>query len=432
VRRALVTLSLALLAAGCVGGATARARALVSAGDVAGAVRAAGDDDRALEAVALETLMRAAARAGTRSSALRAMEAAGPRAGTALERLARSEDEATACPAIASLHCLGRRVEQARIDACLGSADPRARAAAARAMDAGLRPSALVARLLADPNPEVRLAAIEAVGRPDDARHAALLLPLVREGRAVRERAAALRALGRVGRAPDVVAAGKAAVGADDMRLRLAAIEALGRHLEDAQAARLVAAELGAESVVAARAASLLGRQGDHRGLEALARLLERGSEDAASTAAVGASEVGEPVRASLMLAIGRPEPGVRLRAAAALLRLADPGPAEQVLRRLLDEPGWVGLHAALLLGDRQPVARDRLDSLLEQGDEAMRAAIARQSPLVPCGRSLARRALADEAEAVRVAAAAALLRILDRSSGGAAHELCSGPAARG
>jgi hypothetical protein len=82
----------------------------------------------------------------------------------------------------------------------------------------------------------------------------------------------------------------------------------------------------------------------------------------------------------------------------------------------LLGEGGWVGLLAAAVVAEARPSeARHRLESALSGTDPAQRAYAAMSSAWTDEGLGLARHALADETPSVRVAAAAAVLRILRR-----------------
>jgi HEAT repeat protein len=297
---------------------------------------------------------------------------------------------------------------------CLEAEDPEARAAAVRTL--GARGEAAALDQVSHPDPQVRLAVVQALDRQEDRALAERLLgPLAWQDPSIAVRSRALRAFGRRGRFDLVLDAARASMDEQAGAVRLAALAALGHHHDQEEAARLLRARLDAGDLEAARAATLLARGGDRRGIRILARLLLEAPSQVAATAAIGASQVGEPMRQALLAALDRPEADVRMHAAAALHQLEDPA-AEATLLELADEPGRVGLDAALLLGEDQPEATLlRLLRALEEEDPMIRATVASRSPWAPDGLGLARRALADPSAHVRIAAAGAVLTILSR-----------------
>lgn len=412
----LVVLGVAF-SAGCGGGALRATRGRLAAGDLAGAVEAAGANEAALRDLAFHVLGAALREAELRDAAATALAGAGPREIGALEALASSDDPFVATAARAALLAEGETRVRPGLEASLASADGAVRALALGAIGRREHGASLLGPFLQDPDDRVRRAAVAGLGGGRDEGAAALLADAARRDPDGRVRADALRALGRLGGDEEVLEAARAGLEDEAVPVRLAALGALA-HLEDrAAATSLLGRALSAEEpAVAVRAAAALAALGDEGGLARLRSVLLEGSLTVAAAAAVAAQELGEACHDALVEVLERPEPALRVQAAASLLRLGDEERAVPALVALLETPGWPGLQAALALVEARPAeAREGLARALRSEEPGLRAGAAGGAARAPDGLALLRPVLSDGRPEVRVAAAAALLRLLAR-----------------
>jgi hypothetical protein len=437
--RTLVTLLVVALA-GCASTSSERARALAGRGELAAAVEAAGTNRSALRDVSLAILVSGVERGGARTEAARALESGGAIAAPALRGLAASADPLASAAGAAALLRLGAggreraEADEGPLLALLRErarhADPEVRALAVVALAARSVDEPFLRASMADPDERVRLAAIDGLSRPgSDALGAAgagvrgplrsMLSERVRQDDSAPVRAAALRALSRFDQGNAMIDTAAAALGADEpLALRLAAVDALAAADDRDRAAAVLGEVLAGEGAeaVQVRAAVVLARRRDRGALARLEATLLGGDVVLASTAAIGAGQVGADMRASLLAALDRGAAEVRLHAAASLLGAGGGRRAVDELRGLMRERGWLGLHAALVLArGHEDLAGPRIDQALADPDAAVRAYAAGACAHVPGGLALARGALADRDERVRLAAAAAVLRAVAR-----------------
>jgi HEAT repeat protein len=234
-------------------------------------------------------------------------------------------------------------------------------------------------------------------------------------------RSAALRVLARVetgglllDTAREVLADADAAI-----PLRLGAIQALGA-VDDVNAAELLLLEAlsGGDPQERLRAASVLSTYGNEAGHGYLRAALADPSVSIAGGAAIAAGAVGGPLRDALVEALRRPEPEVRLHVAASLLHIGERELALAELGRLVEQPGWVGLQAALSMDradDATSQAAIRLAAALEDPSVELRSFAALSCGFIEDGWEIAARGLSDADATVRIAAAASVLRSLVR-----------------
>jgi len=207
------------------------------------------------------------------------------------------------------------------------------------------------------------------------------------------------------------------ALDSDALSVRLAAVTVLSDRVEHEWArttlARIMLEGSGPDSV---RAAVILARWGDEGAMQRLQLALGEGGAIVASTIAIGAPGLEAGIRSALLRALEHEEPEVRLQVAATLLATDDRERAASELGQLLDQPGWIGARAAIALarvGD--DAAYGRLSTSLGDPDSELRAYVVTAAGLIPGALALARPGLSDEDGTVRVAAAAAVLRLLAR-----------------
>jgi hypothetical protein len=401
---------------GCATGPVVRARARLAAADVEGAVAAAGQDRAALREVSLAILSRALEEDATRDAAARGLEGAGWQARGLLDRLARSGDGVVATVAAAIRLRQGGRGFGPMLRAGLDHRSGEARAAAIAALGPQAREASFFGACLADTDDRARLACATAAGRAAGALAAA---PEVRAA-ALHDpepavRVAARASLARMEQGDLLLETARATLTDGSQTVRIAAISALGRAEDRVTASALLVRVLSSdERVEAVRAAAALAAWGDPRGVSALEQALSARAVAVASAAAVAASEVGEPMRAALLGALGRREPEVRMQAAASLLRLGERERSVAALVECLPRPGFLGLQAALALAAVRPdEAADRVLAATGSRDPAERAFALQSAPRLEGGFAIARRGLADPEPRVRIAAASALLRTM-------------------
>lgn len=416
--------SIAMVFIGCASTPVGRTRALLEEGNVDAAAAAAGSSWAALREVSLAIAASATEHDATRHDAVRALEAAGQEAEPILLRLAASEDPLTSSLGAAALLRTGRGevgLLTVLLQDRLGSIDPETRAVAVGALGPRIGDEAFFRTYLSDEDSQVRMAAVQALSSASDLDGAAALLAaVVRQDEEISVRAKALRALSRInGRSEVVLTLASAALQEESLALRLAAVDALSRVDERQRASTLLGEVLSDDDgAVRVRAAVILAGWSDGDALEALRETVLDGEATLAVTAAIGAGQLGAEMDDMLRGALERDDREVRLHAAAALLRVGETDAAMEALMSLLDEPGWVGLHAALIVArTHSEAALPRIGAALLEPDESLRAYAARSCSLMTSGDGLdlARRNLADRAPAVRLAAAATVLKIMAR-----------------
>jgi HEAT repeat protein len=414
------------LASGCTSDLR-QVRRLIARGDVAAAAEAVSEsDDRyALQEVALEILARGLAGS---DEALQERAASGLAGGGGLSRPRLRElagDEAhpvAAALAAEALASLGDRRMANRLRSKLGDADPVIRAAAVRAVGTTREPARFFEGALGDPDSRVRAAGVSAVARRrDDPDSSDLLAQVALRDPEPGVRAAALRALSRIERGERLLETAREvlAVGDAPLPLRLAAIQALGA-VDDVNAAEVLLLEVlsGGDPQERLRAAAILSTYGNEAGHEYLRSALADPSVSIAGGAAIAAGGVGGPLRDALVQALHRPEPEVRLHVASSLLHLGERELAMAELARLVEQPGWVGLQAALAMDrgdDETSQAAIRLAAALEDPSVELRSFAALSCGFIDDGWEIAARGLSDADASVRIAAATSVLRSLVR-----------------
>jgi HEAT repeat protein len=252
--------------------------------------------------------------------------------------------------------------------AALDDADPWVRYFALRSIGQHGYPEALDAidRLAqADPAGQVRIAALEALGRIGGPRAAALLAPFTQDADLDIARAA-LEALGAIDQ-PGALPALQAALRADEPARRIAALRALAQRGgaaavepllraaadDDAQVAQVAIealAQVGGEEAVAALSALAAG--GTHRG--ACIKALARQGEDRVEVVARG---------------LAHPAAGVRSVVVEALAQMKLPRASEHVRAALDDRDPAVRLVAARALGQLGSHQAERQLAALARSD---------------------------------------------------------------
>ncbi len=407
----LAGVSLAL--GGCSSATLRQTRSLLERDDLSGAVEAAGDDRLALEEVALAVLARGMTDPATRPQAAAGLRSAGYLARSTLGELTGSEDAAVSAVAASILAAQGDRRARESLEDLLAHSDGEIRAAALQGVRRSRDELSFFRPFLQDPDARVRSVAVQALGRLEGEEIAPLLSETVRRDPAVSVRSAALRALSRVDSSEALLEAVRHALAHGESALTSAAIDALAR-LDDRETARALLTEQMAEGEppVAIRAAAVLARDGDQAARTYLQRSLAEGPVAEASAAAIGAGQVGEDMRDALIAALDRPEPEVRMQVAAELLDLDERERAVETLTELVEQPGWIGLQAAIALAHAgNEDVGPRLARGLEDEDPSVRAAAARACGRLYGGARIAREALDDEASNVRIAAASSVLQ---------------------
>ncbi len=397
-----------------------RTRALLEQGNLDEAARAAGSNWGSVCEVAMAILESGLEQTETRMQAARAFEAAGFQVVPVLTRLVAAEDQVMSSLGASVLLRQGHGDEAilvALLRERLMSSNPEVRAISVHALGPRLDDEAFFRAHLSDPDPRVRLATVDAIQRRAPEISSSLLAERARDDPSVEVRARSLRALSRVDRGERLVEIARVALTHDGLTLRLAAIFALSQ-ADDRESAQPLLDQVMADGDEHAqvRAAAVLASWGDERAREVLSRSIIEGETALATTAAIGAGQVGPEMTETLHEALDRAEAEVRLQAAASLLRITNDQRAIAELLRLLEEPGWIGLQAALILArSHEEVAEGRLSLALAHPDDEVRAYAARSCAHMPRGLVLAREILGDESPRVRLAAAGAILRVMAR-----------------
>jgi HEAT repeat protein len=420
-RRTILILAVAFLVSGCAFGSFQRARGALDAGDHRRAALAAGENPAALREVSLAILVGGLEVPETRVVAARGLLAAGVEARAVLLRAVESPDVVVSAVAASILVEQGEGDD--RLEGLLRerliSDQVEARIAATRALGLWAREEGFFRDRLTDLDSGVRLAAIDALGgNADQAMVRRLLIEIAGSDDEPRVRVRALRALARVGGSTDEeLLLAEQMLERPLVTARLAAVDALAHRFDQAEAQQMLRRIAGSgDGVVALRAGLELARHGERSALTILEVALIDGSTTQAATVAIGSAGLSD-LQTALLRALERDEPEVRLNAAAALMGTAHRDRAGEALRGLLDQPGWIGVQAAFSLarGDDDD-GMARLDRALSDPDEGLRVQAASALGLLPAGLALARRALADEAPRVRVAAAWVVMGLLRRA----------------
>ena len=413
-----------LLCLCCCGAGASDVRPLLARGELRAAAVAAGEDRRSLTSVALAILEEGMSDEEQRRRAARGLSAAGGRARSTLRGLLEHPDVLVSTAAAEVLVELGSRRAEALLRARRGHEAAAVRAATIRGLARAGADSELFESGLADASTEVRAAAISALAGVERGPWAVdMLVRVVRADPEWRNRALALRSLARLAQGQRLVEAALSVLddAASPTTLRLAAVSALGRAESPQRVEPLLLDRLRSGSPAEQlEAAVALARYGDAEGIAFLAEEL-RSDEPRlalARAAAVAAARIGGPLIAPLERALRHPDADVRLRAAEALLRLGEEDAARGELVRLVEAPGWTGLHAALVLsrsGDETSEAAIRIAEALDEPDVELRAYAAFFAGFLRNGLELGALAMRDERLRVRVAGAAAYLRALRR-----------------
>lgn len=410
-------LALCVAPTGC-SAALRSARAHLAEGDHREAALAAGDDQLALQEVALALLARALQVSEHRATAAAGLRAGGDLAWPLLGELANAHDDESALLAASILALQGDDEQREVIRGEVGHDNPDVRAAVVAVLGRETSASELLRRSFNDTSPSVRRSAVNAISSSHRCADWALslLADAARHDPEPSVRGAALRVLSYCDDGQTLLDLAREALAREaPAALRVTAISALER-ARDRDAVRLLLAERFTNGGQAEklRAATVFARFGDDRGLEFLRRALTDESVSLATGAALAASSVGEPLHEALVEALERSEPAVRLYAATSLTSTAEHSSAVETLAELAARHDRIGASAALELarvGERREEMRERLDALLDHESENIRLLIARRSSALDHGVELAARALRDESEAVRIAGAASLLR---------------------
>ncbi len=433
----LTSLATAAACGGPPAAARERIRVRLAGGDTAGAVAAykewrgpGGQDDPAsLRAMSL-TAVWSALQSGdpqVRAAATRLAERLNDeRLFDAVVNLLRDQDpvvRATAAGAILRGHPDAAEV----LRASLLGADPHARAIAIDALARKIKGDAApdLRPALADPDPIVRSAAADAVGSVGDRDSLPTLLRLAAEDPSGPVRASALAALGKLGGDAGATVTGKAVVaGLQDPYLgaRLAALRALEALLGAGAVADLTRIAKGQhvqvvdseDYMLALRAGVILARRGDRAAGRGLldAALVDKDWTVRAAAANATIEIAGKSEARKLLAPLARDTiPEVRLAAARALLHAGDRAAAEKAFHSCFGLSTHLKLEAATDLaraGDARSL--EVIAALLVSQDPAVRRAAAaaapNNSPILPALLD----ALADSNDAVRLAAAEAIL----------------------
>lgn len=396
-----------------------RTRRLLSRGDIAGAATAAGTDRYALQEVALEVLSRGLTEDDTREPSARGLVAAGELARPRLRQLAAdSEDDVIVALAAEALATLGDRRMVDWLEERLSHEDALIRAAAVRVVGATSEDVEFFRRHLNDHDSRVRSAAVTSLANrgtldwaPD------LLAEASYRDPSPAIRASALRALSRSEASDVLLETIRATLNQPEnpLPVRIAAIQALF-HVEDINAAEVLLLDAlgGGEPLEQLRAAAVLASYGNEMGHEHLRNALNDPSVATAGGAAIAASAVGGPLEEALIQALNRREPEIRLQVAASLLRLGEHEAAVTTLAQLAEQPGWIGLQAAITLArEHRDMSRAavRLAAALEDESPDLRAFAALSCGFVDSGWEIAAAGLSDDETTVRIAAATSVLR---------------------
>lgn len=242
--------------------------------------------------------------------------------------------------------------------------------------------------------------ALTAIGGRQPASVRAALEPPVLEGPSAPLVAALLGTVG----SPEDVALLRAALGASEVPLRRAAVDALARLGGEAAAEAVILALADESEDVQAAAAAALGRRGGRRAAESLAAALSASSPRVVAAAARALGELGEAAAAEpLRLLVASPHGVVAVAALDALGRLGDGGvpggvgdgalegalahPDAEVVKHALrlaaqGEPSRAVERLARALGHEAWDVRQRAVRLLaERSEPAARDALARRAP---------------------------------------------------
>lgn len=337
----------------------------------------------------------------------------------------RMNDDDALVAAASTSALLGRdREARTRAVALLSSSEPRVRARViagfGRAID-----RAILVRALDDPAPEVRRAAVSALGRHGHAHDRARLLGLARGDGHGPVRAAALGALATSDLADDLASSiGRDALADDYLGARLAGLRLLVQR--NAKTSRLDRDELDDlirtlppdDPAVALRAAVALRKIGGEPPMQVIQLALGHRSWNTRVAALNALTELVPPVTAQDMAGdrVSDPRPEVRLAAARVLARTGAAGRAAEIAAAgLTATRGDIRVQAASDLA--------RLDD--PRGERAITTLSRNPSPAVRRAAAAAYReteqptlplisVLGDPVAEVRLEAAASLLHLLD------------------
>jgi HEAT repeat protein len=422
-----VLVLIVLCALGCATPAgVLRVRSKLQSGSIASALevyetlraRHRPEAPEALREIAGATIVRAALapHRGTRDAAFGALESLGDQAPPLYERILRRGPPPAKARAAEGL-LVGDDDDSgvAVLRRALRSSDGEIRAAGVSWLAAESRWRKIHPFLL-DLDSAVRGAAARALARARMTPRTVLALrEALRVDPSPAVRAAATRALARAG--PSVVDALVAALSDPALGVRSAALGALASIQSPVARDRIERIASGEATAEGAQAAAALALSGEPRGIVYLRRSLH--STDAElRRQAIAAGGSLAALRADVVPLLADPEPGVRLRAALALVRVPAERPAAQrVLSALLAAGGAETLPAATALaelGDTR--ARRRLREALSSPSPSERV-LAVHAIGDRLGEPLAvRRSLVDPDPRVRLSAATAILREIGSS----------------
>ena len=204
---------------------------------------------------------------------------------------------------------------------------------------------------LADPDAQVRRAAVDALAGQQDRRAVSALIGVLRDPDA-EVRASAVHALGRLGDRAAVEPL-VARLRDDNAEVRAAAADALGE-MEDARAAGGLGAALSDESEeVRQNAASALSRMKDPAAVPALTAALADRSPEVRQTAAHALGELDQRSAVPALARLVRdPSAEVRKSAVGALAEIGDPSSADEIAAALADPEAEVRATAAWALAE--------------------------------------------------------------------------------
>lgn len=330
------------------------------------------------------------------------------------DRIADEDDAVAAAAAVALL----RAHPQAPYIATqlLSSDDPRARAIAVEGIGRKIGAAARddLVPMLGDSDPTVRRTAAFAIGAMETDEDTAALARVARDDADGAVRAAALRGLGR-GTRSGVADAARAALADDYLGARLAAVHLLAEeHLTD----ELATLAAGGDAFVAIRAAVAIA--GD-RGAEAAAAVSRHLGADEWSVRVAALGALARTMDAATAIeraraALADPSVSVRIAAARALIALDSPdGAVEGLVAALSDDLDSPRIQAAIELariGDARGTAA--LAELARSANADTRRSGVRSHVHIGEVTDSLIAALSDEAPLIRVAAAAAILHLVD------------------
>jgi len=334
------------------------------------------------------------------------------------------------------------------------STSPDIRATAADGLGASRSKSAgeLAAQLLSDPSASVRASAAAAIGltKPGGAAKS-LIAKLSDPDDRVGD--AAAWALTMVPSARVTAELRRIALGPGDSRQRQRAVLLLGRMKSKGTEALLAGLTASDNAAIAAAAAAALGYLGDGRGIASLSRFADAGFPIGVRLiAAEGFSRVGSPVAVVELRKMLSDDPSPRVRAAAAsglgiagaegsvwqllhgmsdssvrvriaaaeaLGRLGDERAIKVLRKSLMKGPAWAKARAARALGSfKTDAARDALAAAARSPDGLVAVhalgSLTKMGESGSAGRLRLAKLLDDPKSHVRVAAAVAVMKLLD------------------